>query len=206
MTSVYTHWKITYQEDFDVVARAQHWFAELPKAMVCLHPKSKKGAAAHWHFQGVLRPGFDLPEVIRIEAAAHKARTADPKCRPVKGKKENADEKGFQYMIRYGVDSCKYHQGFTEQELNDLVSASEEYVESLQAEGYVYLKKNMKKAHDAPQQHKMAKFLIYQMYREGDKMWPPNAPKLVLYWLAKWCQDEAHLSKEMAEYISDKYF
>lgn len=202
----YTHFKMTWEDERDVAAVANRYFVDTQKAMVCLHPKSKKGAPPHWHFQGVLRAGFELSEIIKELGASHKARLLDPKCRPVKAKKDNADENGFQYMIRHGVDSCVYQHGFTDEDLEVLLSASSEHVESLQAEGLVYLKKNMSKVSTAVEQHKLAKHHIYKMYRQADKMWPPNAPKLVLYWLAKWCDHEGHLVNEMAEYISERYF
>lgn len=202
----WTHFKMVEDLNIDASKVGTDLFREDEKSLVVRHSKTKKGAPPHWHFQGVLKVSDKAFHDYKVGLTKHHSiRQLDPKARPLKQKKEPATELGFQYMMKHGVDSVVYSTGFSPEELTELALSSEKYVQDMQADGFVYLKKNMQKQATAEKQHCAAKHHVYKMYREQDKMMPPNVSKLVVYWLCKWCDQESHLVDEMATYISERY-
>ena len=202
----YVHFKCVADEKMNPIEIAVEIFDDTHKYMVVLHPKSKKNAPPHWHFQGVPKGTVDVAYLITNINNCHSLKALDPKSRPCKRKTKHGDELGFQYMIRYGVQSVVVSKGFTPAELEVMVMASTEYVEALQAEGYVYLDKHLQLTGKPEDMHRRAKFLICRMYMDLDKCCPPNVSKLVVYWFGKLCKERNWKVDDVVSYISDKYF
>lgn len=204
----YVHFKCTKDEAMKPIDIAKHLFLDTHKSMVVLHPKSKKNAPPHWHFQGVLRPSLthkDFDNYLNEISKNHAMKQLNKAARPCKRNRKQCDDLGFQYMIRHGLDSCIHSTGFSPEDLEALVAGSVLYVEEMQADGYVYLSKNLVMTGTPAELHRSAKRHIFHMYLDKDKMMPPNVSKLVVYWLCKLCKDKQFNVSAMADYISDKF-
>lgn len=183
------HFKVEVCATIDVEALVDTIFGE-NKHLVVLH--KGKHENPHYHFQGETDLAKqDLQKVYQDIAAGHSKKISNPKSRPLKSAKKGIDEKGYQYMMKEGVDSVRHSRGFSDEELEQLAIDSKEYVESLKAGLYEYLqdfewKPKSKDAREQPGEiHDMLRGKALDYYLEEDKMPPPNFQKLILYYMAK---------------------
>lgn len=168
----------------------------------CLAMLEKKGGD-HLHIQGIPAVGNgvlgDLKEGLTMN---HYRKKAGDACHPVKKRKREADDMGFQYMAKELPSSVVvYKQGFTDEDLQELYEKSEKYREELQSQLGEYLRDRCGSGADyrTPRDlHKRLCVLAIEYYMDLDKMPPPNLKALVRYNMAK-----HYRSPAVVEYLSE---
>lgn len=146
----------------------------------CLIVVEKLDINAHVHVQGyTCYEDSTFREKVKALTRDHWAAKAGKRINQ-KFKSAEADELGFQYMCKEGVDGVLYQQGFEPGELEELVKNSDAYVEE---------KKNSLKRHLHELDidgllpdlvHKRYKIEGARYYRDQEILPPPNFQKLVL--------------------------
>lgn len=201
------HFKATKCNSIDPEKVCTDIFSKNHRYMCVAHPKSKKKQAGepHWHFQGVSSLSEkELDGYITAMSVGHAKRSMDPKSRPIKRVKKDVDEKGYQYMIRHGVESVVVSHMFTGEELAALVEASDDYVQEMKDDCLNHLDKYLSFTGTPERIHKAARLHAIKFYKEQDKLWPPNIQKLILYWMMKLGKDKSNNLDELLEYISER--
>lgn len=168
----------------------------------CLVMVERKGGE-HGHIQGEeILPQTECDKYIRSLNGLHYLKKLDPNRRPVKRRKLEATEEGFQYMSKeLPTSAVVYKQGFTDADLEELYAKSNEYREELQCKLGEYLVSKVVRAsgEGARQLHKRLCGAALQYYMDQDKMCPPNIKLLVRHFMLKyWGKDS-----DVFEYLSE---
>lgn len=185
------HFKVETCRSVDPAEICKAYFGE-NKCLCVLH-KEGKNEIPHWHFQGwTSMTDKQTTAALKLIAEGHSKKIASPKSRPVKQKKVEPDDIGYQYMMKEEKPEVVYSSGFEEEEFEELHEKSKEHVQELKDNLLNYLEEHLdlKMAVDPSSSrpkalHEQCRLLAYDYYTENDKMWPPNIQKLVLFHLAK---------------------
>ncbi|EKX31777.1 hypothetical protein GUITHDRAFT_149083 [Guillardia theta CCMP2712] len=146
----------------------------------CLVMLEKKGGD-HCHIQGELKAPKTEEQwrnYIGDLAMEHYRRKQDPKSRPVKRRKLEADEVGFQYMAKELPTSVViYKQGFSDEDLQELYEKSNEHRDELQSKPGEYIAEKIggdTESWTPGELHKRVCYYAFQYYLAEGKMRPPN--------------------------------
>ena len=165
----------------EVVARI---YDPLQKILVV---KETKGGL-HYHFQGTPREDFKPKEFVKEMNANHPLQAiSDKRIRPWGFRSKEADDDGFQYMLKEdGAEVC-YSVHFTDEELDEIREASKAYREELKSRmpAYVAAKLGKRKFDDPVDLHAAYRTHAFEYYLQEDKLPPPNFQKLVLWHMTK---------------------
>lgn len=160
------------------------------KSNKCLVMMEKKGGD-HCHIQGMMETDMSNEQwrnEIAALAAMHYRRKQDPSSRPVKRRKTEADEVGFQYMAKELPSSVVvFKQGFEDGELEELYERSNEHRDELKAKlGEHLLSRIVRGSCESPRDlHKRMCSAALCYYMDQDKMCPPNIKLLVRHFMLK---------------------
>lgn len=170
-----------------------------------LHTGKKENP--HWHFQGTsLLTDRDISTLFAGIRSQHTKLLSHPKSHPLKRKREDPTEDGFQYMMKEGLKSVVCSRGFSKEDLEALHEASMEHVSALKAELYTFLSEKRIKFSCASLYHKDCRFTAIQFYDGQDRMPPPNFQKLVLFHMMKLARALPDSDRnKVLEYISEHY-
>lgn len=162
----------------------------------------KKGGD-HLHIQGF--SDYDEVTFNNFQSAMltnqHYRKVQDKKSHPVKKRKREADETGFQYMCKE-LDSSVviYKQGLTDEELEQYHAASDAHREELKSQlGEFVLGRVTFLRSDPPKElHKRVCRAAVEYYMAEDKMQPPNLKLLCRHILLKNAG-----TPEVIDYVAD---
>lgn len=173
----------------------------------CLVIVEKKGGE-HAHVQGVLEQelsDWDWRQVCKNISNQHYKRKSNPNCAPVKKRRVEADDSGFQYMCKeLPTSTVIYKQGFSDEDLQELYEQSNEYREELQCKlgEYIVEKIGPNTTGWTPSElHKRVCYYAFQYYLAEGKMRPPNIKLLCEHYMAKYWGNRL----DVAEYISGRW-
>lgn len=166
----------------------------------CLVMMEVKGGD-HLHIQG--EPCVSAPTFRKYQkeiGAQHYRKLLGVKCHPVKKRKLDADEKGFQYMSKELPSSVViYKQGITDEELLVLYELSNQLREEQRAGLANYIVGAIGSSDLPPcKLHRLVKLHAQDYYREIDKNSPPNLRNLLEGICRKYFWSPA-----MREYLAD---
>lgn len=177
----------------------------------CLVMLERKNGGDHAHVQGELKPGANFAEVQRKMIDAHyKTQMAEKSGknapRPVKKRKREADEQGFQYMCKeYDVDRVVYQQGFEDGELYELYKASEEHRDELKGKLGEYIIEavgSRRSGESVSELHKRCALAAFDYYLDQGKMDPPNIKLLVRHFMKHNFSEHA----DVRSYIVENFY
>lgn len=181
---MWRHFKIAYDPALDYAAVCSQLFSDLGK---CLCVVEKIDINAHVHFHGET----DLTEDVfknRVSELMkdHWKRKAEPTSRPVRHSGKEANEKGLQYLMKEpdALEHVLYKKNITDEELEELKSASEAHVDELKGAMRAHLHALPDQPEDAEKLHALYRFEGLEYYIAKAKMPPVNFQKLVLYAMA----------------------
>lgn len=161
----------------------------------CLLMLEKKGGD-HLHIQGMT--DLSVKDFTHLQTelltSVHYRKKEDAKTHPVKKRKREADEIGFQYMCKELESSVViFKQGFTDEDLEDLHAASNAHREELKSQLGEYITGSVNRGDgETPQVlHKRIARAAVRYYLAEDKMQPPNLRGLVRHVLvSKYTADD----------------
>lgn len=155
----------------------------------CLAMLEDTSTHPHCHVQGELNVTESEAEVLKKEwTQKHYLKKTGKNCHPIKKRKREADDSGFQYMSKDLPNSVVlYKQGLTNEDLNQLYEQSKVYVEEQKSQLGEYLSgRILRESGENPAQlHKRLRVATIEYYMAEDKMCPPNWKNLVLHFLTK---------------------
>jgi len=121
------HWVCQYDPNWNHPEIAQSLF-DGPRVLVA---REKFGSNLHVHWQGYTSLAeATFQDKITVLAKSHYRKELEPNCRPVRRFRKNADEKGFQYIMKENKPPL-FTRGFTPEELTELHEKSNIYREQL---------------------------------------------------------------------------
>lgn len=198
------HFKVETCVSVDVVNLAISLFLQ-NKCLVVLH--KGKNENPHWHFQGETElDESEIKKKLAEVAQGHTKKVSNPNSRPVKRRKVDADDLGYQYMMKEDPPKVVYSRGFTEEELDELHEASKDHVEQLKNQLQYYLVDKIKweeedgKMINPKDLHPQFRRHAINYYMEEDKMPPPNLQKLILWYMLKMSKDKV-VHRYMVNYV-----
>lgn len=173
----------------------------------CLVMLEKKGGD-HCHIQGELKQEMSEDQwkvYIGNLAAEHYRRKQDPKSRPVKRRKTEADEVGFQYMAKELPTSVVvYKQGFSDEDLQELYQKSNDHREDIQSKPGEFIFERIGpciRGWTPADLHDRVVYYACKYYMGEGKMRPPNIKILCEHWMLKYWGD----CEGVVEYISRRW-
>lgn len=142
------------------------------------------GKKDHVHIQGMLKVSNKEFEKYRKDLASrHYRRKVDRKCLPVTKRTRDADEKGYQYMLKEGIDKVLHSVNFDKEELEVLHELSEaartDHAESF----YDVMKEHFFQLPDLGPEGIRNELLVRACefyYDDQDSMPPPQVKRMVL--------------------------
>jgi hypothetical protein len=167
----------------------------------CLMVLEKK-PAWHVHVQGELAEGVNIDAALKELAEKHSKREIDPTCRPVKKRKLEADEIGFQYMAKQDGSEVLYSNGFDDEELTELKRLSDLRRQEVKQSMSHYIEEELSNSSftSCETMHDAFRLKGLDFYLSEDKLPPPNFQKLVLWAMIK----SKHCSGATKVYVSQR--
>jgi len=168
----------------------------------CLAMLEKKGGD-HLHIQGFStldEVAFNLLQSTML-TNLHYRKSQDKNSHPVKKRKREADNVGFQYMCKE-LDSSVvvYKQGLTDSDLKEFHAASDAHREELKSQlgEYVVGSVNIGDAPSPQKLHKRVCRAAVKYYLAEEKMHPPNLKLLCRHILVS-----KYGTEEVINYVAD---
>lgn len=186
-----------YDPSLDYEGFAKQAFGDQP----CLFMLEKKGGD-HLHIQGMTALSDETFRKLQSNELTlkHYRRRQEPDCHPVKRRRKEADENGFQYMCKE-LDSSVvvYKQGFTDEQLESLHAASNLHREECKSQlgEYIAGRVNFLRSDPPEVLHQRVCLAAVEYYLAEDKMQPPNLRLLCRHILLKYCG-----TAEVKEYVA----
>lgn len=187
-----------YDPSLDYVNFAKKVFG----ANRCLLMLEKKGGD-HLHIQGETELSVKDFNDFQTDLLTnvHYRKKEDAKTHPVKKRKREADEIGFQYMCKELLSSVViYKQGFSDEDLQELHASSNAHREELKSQLGEYITGSVNRTDgEAPQVlHKRIARAAVKYYLAEDKMQPPNLRLLVRHVLVT-----KYTADDVIDYVAD---
>jgi hypothetical protein len=180
-----------YDPSLDYEGFAKQAFGDKP----CLLMLEKKGGD-HLHIQGMTDLSEEAFRKLQSNELTlkHYRKREDPGCHPVKKRRQEADENGFQYMCKeLDTSVVVYKQVFTDDELESLHAASNHQRDILKSQLGEYIAgSGYIRSTDPPEiMHNCVCLAAIEYYMVEDKMQPPNLRLLCRHILLKYWGTQA---------------